>query len=81
MTDTATPAAPPRPGHPADPGRRVRSAPRRYLARLDPTGMAVAVLLGGLSLTPSLIPRSWLAQGLVSGLCALSGYALGVLLN
>jgi uncharacterized membrane protein len=81
MTDTAPPEAPPRPRPPANPGPRVRSVPRRYLARLDPTGTAVAVLLGGLALTPSLIPRSWLTQGLVSGLCALSGYGIGVLLG
>ena len=31
------------------------------------------------SLTPSLVPRSWLVQGIVSGLAAALGYALATL--
>ena len=30
-----------------------------------------------MSLTPSLVPRSWVVQGVLSGLCATSGYAIG----
>lgn len=37
-----------------------------------------ALLLYLASLTPSLIPRSWLFQGLVSGLSIATGYAVGV---
>jgi len=33
------------------------------------------------SLTPSLLPRIWLVQGLVSGICAVVGYALGYLIE
>lgn len=29
-------------------------------------------------MSPSLLPRTWLLQGLLSGLCALAGYGLGV---
>ncbi len=34
-----------------------------------------------LSLTPSLLPRSWLAQGLVSGAALAQGYGLGVVIS
>jgi uncharacterized membrane protein len=40
-------------------------------------GSAVAVVFYCLSLTPSLQPRSWLLQGVVSGLTAAMGYAAG----
>src|SRR6185369_9176106 len=54
---------------------------RRLVARLrlDPTGLIVSVLFVCLSLTPSLLPRTWLAQGVISGLLGSIGYALGVL--
>ncbi|WIM93454.1 alpha/beta hydrolase [Actinoplanes oblitus] len=48
-------------------------------ARLDLIGSVLATVFGCLSLTPSLLPRTWLVQGLVSGLCAVTGYALGCL--
>jgi uncharacterized membrane protein len=35
------------------------------------------VLLGSSSLTPSLLPRGWLLQGLISGLTAAIGYGVG----
>ncbi|GAA4609373.1 putative membrane protein [Actinoplanes octamycinicus] len=44
---------------------------------LDLTGSVAATALVCLSLTPSLLPRTWLVQGLVSGLCAVTGYAVG----
>jgi uncharacterized membrane protein len=34
-----------------------------------------------MSLTPSLLPRNWLVQGLVSGLSAATGYGLGAVLG
>ncbi|MFD6398154.1 alpha/beta hydrolase [Nocardia sp. NPDC060249] len=43
-------------------------------------GLVVATLFFGLSLTPSLLPRDWFFQGLVSGINATIGYGLGCLL-
>jgi uncharacterized membrane protein len=56
---------------------------RRRWARLRPgryayAGLLPAVVLGGLSLTPSLLPRGPLFQGIVAGLVACCGYAVGV---
>ena len=46
--------------------------------RLGPSGMVTAVLFVCLSMTPSLLPRTWLVQGAVSGVSAVFGYGLGV---
>lgn len=40
-------------------------------------GLAVALVCFWLSLTPSLLPRGWLFQGVVSGLIVAMGYGLG----
>ena len=50
------------------------------LVRLDFGGVAVATVFFCLSLTPSLLPRDWLFQGLISGVNASIGYAIGVVL-
>jgi uncharacterized membrane protein len=42
-------------------------------------GVAVALLFWWWSLDPSMLPRSWYAQGAVSGLSAAIGYLLGTL--
>lgn len=47
------------------------------LLRLDFTGIAFATLFFCWSLTPSLLPRDWLFQGLIGGINAAIGYALG----
>ncbi|WP_448611876.1 alpha/beta hydrolase [Geodermatophilus sp. URMC 60] len=47
--------------------------------RLSLPGSWGAVLLVCVSLTPSLLPRSGVAQGVVSGISAAMGYGLGVL--
>jgi uncharacterized membrane protein len=47
--------------------------------RSDPLGLALAVGFFCLSLTPSLLPRSWLLQGIFSGVFAAMGYGIGVL--
>lgn len=44
-------------------------------------GVVFAGLFFAMSLTPSLVPRETLPQGVLSGLCAFLGYALGVLLD
>ncbi|MDP1569489.1 MAG: alpha/beta-hydrolase family protein [Vicinamibacterales bacterium] len=49
-----------------------------WCARLSRIGLIVGVLFLALSLTPSLVPRPLIYQGLVSGLSLTLGYALGV---
>ena len=79
--DAMVGAVPPAPGsHAAEvqadaavPYRRTRVVRRG----LGLAGFAVAVVSYCLSLTPSLLPRSWLLQGVVSGLTAAMGYAAG----
>jgi uncharacterized membrane protein len=48
------------------------------LVRLDFVGVTFGALLFCLSLTPSLLPRDWLFQGLIGGLNAAIGYGIGV---
>ncbi len=48
------------------------------LLRLDFTGVALGALFFCLSLTPSLLPRDWLFQGLIGGINAAIGYGIGV---
>ena len=48
------------------------------LVHLDFVGVAFGTLFVCLSLTPSLLPRDWLFQGLISGLNAAIGYGIGV---
>ena len=50
---------------------------RRYLMGLDHIGLAFGFLAFLCSVTPSLLPRSWAAQGLVSGLAVTAAYAIG----
>ncbi|MGE3660776.1 MAG: alpha/beta-hydrolase N-terminal domain-containing protein, partial [Pseudonocardia sp.] len=55
------------------------SAPARHRWwHLTPPGLSVALIAVCLSLTPSLLPRSGLIQGLVCGIAAAIGYGLGV---
>jgi uncharacterized membrane protein len=49
----------------------------RWLPRYPWSGTLGAVLLGSSSLTPSLLPRGWLLQGLIAGLTAAIGYGVG----
>ena len=51
------------------------------LVRLDFVGVAFAALFFCLSLTPSLLPRDWLFAGLIGGLNAAIGYAIGVVIG
>ena len=50
---------------------------RHYLRSLGRTGVVVALLFFAISLTPSLLPRSWPIQGLLSGISAAGGYGIG----
>ncbi len=47
------------------------------LVHLDFVGVASGALFFCLSLTPSLLPRDWLFQGLIGGLNAAIGYGIG----
>ncbi|MCQ4117881.1 alpha/beta hydrolase [Rhodococcus tibetensis] len=51
------------------------------LLGLDVTGIACATLFFCWSLTPSLLPRDWLFQGLIGGINAAIGYAVGTALG
>jgi uncharacterized membrane protein len=61
------------------PGDQATRLPRirRYLGRFSLAGWATALTCFCLSLTPSLVPRAWLIQAVVSGLIAVLGYAIG----
>jgi uncharacterized membrane protein len=49
----------------------------RWLPQYTWSGVTGALLLGLSSLTPSLLPRGWLIQGLIAGISAAIGYGLG----
>ncbi|MCK8614224.1 alpha/beta hydrolase [Gordonia sp. C13] len=51
---------------------------RRRLDRFSCVGLSVALVFLWLSMTPSLLPRGALFQGMVSGASAALGYSLGV---
>ncbi len=58
-------------------GRPTRS---KLLAPFSYGGFVLALVFLGFSLTPTLLPRDWLLQGLVSGVSFATGYGLGALL-
>jgi len=51
------------------------------LIRLDFVGVGFGALFFCLSLTPSLLPRDWLFQGVIGGVTASIGYAIGVVVG
>jgi uncharacterized membrane protein len=51
------------------------------LIRLDFVGVGFGALFFCLSLTPSLLPRDWLFQGIIGGVTASIGYAIGVVVG
>jgi uncharacterized membrane protein len=72
-TDVSSPSA-----APEGTGRRPARWWLRWLPRYPWSGTAGAVLFGCASLTPSLLPRGWLLQGLIAGVTSAIGYGLGV---
>ncbi|HEU5111205.1 MAG TPA: alpha/beta-hydrolase N-terminal domain-containing protein, partial [Micromonosporaceae bacterium] len=52
---------------------------RRRLPRYHAVGFGFAAAFFCLSVTPSLLPRGWLLQGLIGGISAAIGYGVGVL--
>lgn len=55
-----------------------RPARPRFWTRLHEGGVLLGLAFAMLAMTPSLIPRTWLFQGLVSGVTAALGYLLAV---
>ena len=51
------------------------------LASFSTTGLIVGVFFFAMSLTPSLIPRPYVVQAVISGLSLSAGYAIGVLMR
>nr|WP_067704641.1 alpha/beta-hydrolase family protein [Nocardia jejuensis] len=64
-------------------GRRVADAAQRVekIIDLNHTGLVVATVFFAWSVTPSLVPRDWLFQGLISGINAALGYGVGCVLQ
>jgi uncharacterized membrane protein len=54
---------------------------RHYLRGLDHTGIVIGLLFFASSLTPSLLPRPWALQGVLSGVTFAGGYGLGVVVS
>ncbi|GFG72355.1 alpha/beta hydrolase [Mycolicibacter senuensis] len=65
----------------APPGRHPLLGWAWGLLRLQFVGVAFGALFFCLSLTPSLLPRDWLFQGLIGGINAAFGYGLGVVIG
>ncbi len=59
-------------------GLRLRSASARIWASFSFVGLALATLFFAASLSPSLLPRNFLVQGLLSGFALAVGYGVGV---
>src|SRR3712207_5185236 len=65
--------------HPRRGRRTIPRAPRRRPFRYTLPGLSGALLFLCASLSPSLLPRTGLTQGLISGISAAFGYGVGVL--
>jgi len=61
--------------------KRIRTFVQRLVGFLSPPGAFIGLLFFAASLTPSLLPRSDLVQGLLSGICAALGYLAGTMLS
>jgi uncharacterized membrane protein len=54
---------------------------RRYLSGFPPAGLTGALVFYCLSLTPSLLPRAWYLQAVMSAVTAAIGYGIGLLVG
>jgi uncharacterized membrane protein len=61
--------------------RRWLAGTRRYLAGFRLAGLVGALAFYCLSLTPSLLPRAWYLQAVMSAVTAAIGYAVGLLVG
>jgi len=77
MSRTGTPASQ------AKPGRLAAVAARadKLVTRLPTGGTMVGLVFFALSLTPSLLPRNYVLQGILSGCVFAAGYGIGVFLE
>lgn len=66
---------------PARPSRWSFTRTRRYFARFSIGGLTGALICYCLSLTPSLLPRAWFLQAVMSGVTAVIGYAIGTVIS
>ena len=66
---------------PVRPARWSFARARRYFARFSMGGLTGALICYCLSLTPSLLPRAWLLQAVMSGITTAIGYAIGTLIG
>lgn len=57
----------------------LKSWSRRYASSFSYVGLTVAMLFFAASLSPSLLPRIYVVQGLLSGIAVATGYGVGVL--
>jgi uncharacterized membrane protein len=76
--DSGTDVAPAPPAAAPATGAASSSGRRRWLPRYTWSGTLAALLFGCASLTPSLLPRGWVLQGLIAGITAAIGYGVGV---
>jgi len=56
----------------------MQRAAKRFWGSLSAAGLILGTLLFAASLTPMLVPRTYLTQGVLSGACFAAGYGLGV---
>ena len=45
----------------------------------SPTGLGAGLVFWFASLTPTLVPRGWIVQGVASGACLAIGYGIGAM--
>lgn len=50
----------------------------RFFKLPDPVGIAIGAVLFAMSLTPGLLPRTWVMQGILCGISFSIGYAIGL---
>ncbi len=60
------------------PVRLVLDHVRRTVLGLSVPGLYVGAMFFLISWSPSLLPRTWYYQGIISGICAAAGYGIGV---
>lgn len=80
MAATYCGAMPDEPMPEVSPSRSHLRAPRPWW-HLSRTGLFFGAAYFLTSMSPSLLPRTWYYQGLISGLCTAVGYALGALVS
>lgn len=64
---------------PQGPHRRLQAFFQSHLESLSGVGLLLGTLFFAASLTPTLVPRTYLTQGVLGGTCLAAGYGLGVL--